>query len=258
MNQIELQSAIVGLLNSRGPMPLMNLIHPNVNEQTRRLVEELTDAPCTADAAEFNEAIWALIARKLAWIDTHQHQSANWVVHLTERGHAAAATGITNPDDPSEYMRRILTDAPATSDVVQMYLRESLRCFDEECYIASAVMLGVAAEACMLETANAFVGWLGSSAGKLKAILKNPRTFYVAKLEEFQKRLSVAKSSLPPELSDNLDLDVTAVIQLIRLTRNDAGHPTGRKINHEDAFNHLVIYARVHKRLHGLIAFFNA
>jgi hypothetical protein len=135
-------------------------------------------------------------------------------------------------------------------------LENRLKSFEQECYLASAVMLGVAAEACMLETADVFVKWSGKPAEKLKQMLENPRTFYVAKLEGFQKSLAAAKGSLPPELSDNLDLDVTAVIQLIRLTRNDAGHPTGRQIDREDAFNHLVIYARANKRLYDLIDFF--
>jgi hypothetical protein len=43
---------------------------------------------------------------------------------------------------------------------------------------------------------------------------------------------------------------------LIRLTRNDAGRPTGRRINREDAFNHLVLYARANKRLYDLVGFF--
>jgi hypothetical protein len=55
----------------------------------------------------------------------------------------------------------LLQAAPATSDVVQLYLRESLKSFEQECYLASAVMLGVAAEACMLEAAEAFVQWTG-------------------------------------------------------------------------------------------------
>ena len=155
-------------------------------------------------------------------------------------------------------MRRLLRDAPRTSAVVQLYLGESLKSLEQECYLSSAVMLGVAAEACMLEAADAFVKWSGTPARNLKAMLENARTFYVVKLEEFQKRLAAAKGSLPAELSDNLDLDVTAVLQLIRLTRNEAGHQTGRQIDRQDAFDHLVIYARANKRLYELMNFFNS
>jgi hypothetical protein len=117
-------------------------------------------------------------------------------------------------------------------------------------------MLGVAAEAALLETAALFVQWAGASADKLKKHLENPRMFYVTKLEEFQKRITVAKPDLPGDLSDNLDLNVTAILQLIRLTRNDAGHPTGRSIERADCYDHLVVYAHAHRRLHALNAFF--
>jgi hypothetical protein len=76
-------------------------------------------------------------------------------------------------------------------------------------------------------------------------------------LRDFKSALRLRKDHCPPELSDNLDLDVTVALQLIRVTRNDAGHPTGRQIDREDAFNHFVIYARANKRLYDLLCFFN-
>ena len=112
-------------------------------------------------------------------------------------------------------MQGLLQAAPATSDVVQLYLRESLKSFEQECYLASAVMLGVAAEACMLEAAEAFVQWSGEPARNLKAILENPRTFYVVKLEEFQKRLAAPRGSLPsfPALTSRVHRLATAPIR---------------------------------------------
>ena len=89
-------------------------------------------------------------------------------------------------------------------------------------------------------------------------MMANSRTFYVAKLQEFQKRLSVDKTQFPFELGDALELDVTAVLQLIRLNRNDAGHPTGKTISRDDCYSRLCIYASVHKKLHALQAFFQS
>jgi hypothetical protein len=85
-----------------------------------------------------------------------------------------------------------------------------LRSYDAECYLASSVMLGVAAETTTLETADSFVNWAGVRADKLREIMANPRQFYVYKLEEFQKRLSSTKSEIPAEMSDNLELNITA------------------------------------------------
>jgi hypothetical protein len=255
MTEEEIQTTLLKLLKP-GPIRLSELVLPAVNNNLRKVAKSRTGTDFEVQWFVVNEAVWSLVARRLAWIEIDEAHPMAWFIRLTERGKAAAESEAVNPDDPLGYMRRLLQAAPATSDVVQLYLRESLKSFEEECYLASAVMLGVAAQACMLETADAFVNWSGEPAKKLRRMLENPRTFYVAKLEEFQKRLAAAKGSLPRELSDNLDLDVTAVLQLIRLTRNDAGHPTGCQIDREDAFNHLVIYARANKRLYDLTGFF--
>lgn len=255
MTEEEIQATLLKLLKS-GPIRLSELVHPRTNDNLRNAVKSRTGIDLQVEWFAVNEAVWTLVVRRLVWIATYDTNPNQWYLQLTERGKAVADGETVNPDDPLGYMWRLLQTAPATSDVVQFYLRESLKSFEQECYLASAVMLGVAAEACMLEAADAFVNWSARTARRLKEMLENPRTFYVAKLEEFQKRLAVAKGSLPPELSDNLDLDVTAVLQLIRLTRNDAGHPTGRQIDRQDAFDHLVIYARANKRLYDLISFF--
>lgn len=257
MTQEQIQTTLMNVLNT-GPIRLSDLVLPTVNDKLRKVAKSRTGTDFEVEWFAVNEAVWSLVARRLAWIEIDQAHPMAWFVQLTERGKAAAESEAVNPDDPLGYMRRLLQAAPATSDVVQLYLRESLKSFEQECYLASAVMLGVAAEACMLETANAFVNWSGESARKLRQMLESPRTYYVAKLEGFQKCLAVAKGSLPSEFSDNLDLDVTAVLQLIRVTRNAAGHPTRRQIDREDAFNHLVIYARANKRLYDLMGFFKS
>ena len=162
-----------------------------------------------------------------------------------------------NPDDRNSYMQRLLKDAPATSATVQQYLLEALQTYEQECYLASAVMLGGAAEETTLEVAASFVKWRGKEAENLATILDNLRQFYVYKLQEFEKRLRVARREIPQEFAENLELQITAVLQLIRVTRNDAGHPTGRRIDRTDCFQNLVICANAHQKLHRLKAYFD-
>ena len=202
------------------------------------------------------EAVWSLVARRLAYIAMNETWSGDWKLMLTAKGHAVAEGTQVNPDDPSNYMKRLLEVAPTTTNTVRLYLEESLHAFVEECYLSSAVMLGVAAEAATLETADAFTVWAGPSAEKLRAHLDNPKTCYVAQLEEFQKRLAAAKPNIPTGLSDSLDLYVNSLLQLIRLTRNEAGHPTSRRLDRDACFNNLIVYASVHKRLNLLKNFF--
>src|SRR5437870_6279740 len=146
------------------------------------------------------QAVWALVARQLAYIAMDQPSSSSWRLMLTGKGHAIAEGTPLNPDDPLNYMKRLIEAAPSTTETVRLYLEEALHSVAEECYLSSAVMLGVAAEANTLETVDAFAIWAEPMAEKLRAHLKNPKTFYVVKLEEFQKRLAVAKGEIPSEL----------------------------------------------------------
>jgi hypothetical protein len=256
MDMHDLERALLKFIDLKGPLKIARLIHPAVDTLKADLQLSLSFRTA-ADGAQFQEAVWALVSRQLAWIDMSQtHGVELWAIRLTARGASVAHDEQINPEDPTGYMDKLLREVPDTTEVVGMYLREALNAYVQHCYLSSAVMLGVAAEACMLETASAYVQWAGSRADKLRDHLDNARTFYVAKLQEFQKRLATDKSQFPDDLADALELDVTAVLQLIRLTRNDAGHPTGRKIDRDACFNHLIVYARTHKRLHALKHFF--
>jgi len=54
-------------------------------------------------------------------------------------------------------MERLLEAAPRTSETTKQYLREALKSYEQECFLASSVMLGVAAEGTSLDVAASFV-----------------------------------------------------------------------------------------------------
>ena len=118
-------------------------------------------------------------------------------------------------------------------------------------------MLGGAAEDTTLDVAASFVSWQGKPAENFKKILENPKQFYVYKLQQFEKRLAAAKGSLPQDLSENIELNITTIFQLIRLTRNDAGHPKGKRVDQEECYQNLVVYANAHRKLHRLKDYFD-
>jgi hypothetical protein len=64
--------------------------------------------------------------------------------------------------------------------------------------------------------------------------------------------LEPRRHDLPVELSDNLALTFDGVLDLLRVARNDAGHPTGRYIDRQDAYVNLQLFGRFAERLEGL------
>ena len=90
--------------------------------------------------------------------------------------------------------------------------------------------------------------------GLVELYLARPRANYFALWTEFRKRIEPARKELPDGLADALTLD--AIADLIRLTRNEVGHPTGRQIDEDTARVHLAIAPTYLRKMSQLSAHF--
>jgi hypothetical protein len=256
MDAEEAQTVILRLLKANPGLQIGYLMNSDARALGTLIRSKLGIEVPTPRWDVFSQAFWELIARRLIFVGGDRSFS-QFTVHLTERGLRAANGEEFNPDDPTRYMERLLEAAPRTSDTTKQYLREALKSYEQECFLASSVMLGGAAEDTTLDVAASFVSWQGKPADNLKTILENPRQFYVYKLQEFEKRLTAAKGSIPQNLSENIELNITTILHLVRLTRNDAGHPKGRRVDQQDCYQNLVVYANAHRKLHELKDYFD-
>jgi hypothetical protein len=211
-----------------------------------------------ADKHDIAEAVWGLLARQRIYIDhTGNKDPSYWFIRLTAAGKAAIADEDWNPENVARFLRRLRERPPVVEETVIMYAAEALRCYESECYLASAVMLGVASEAAFLDAAEACAGWLGGKDGEhLAGVLSKPSTRLVARFQEFRKRLEPRKGELPEELGDSMSLTLDSVLDAIRLTRNEAGHPTGKAMVREDQFIALQMFGRCVRRLYEMKAYF--
>lgn len=207
---------------------------------------------------QINQTLWSFVGKGLVYIDIWQHAPENWEWQLTNAGVQSAKDERFNPDDPERYLARLRSSIPDLSDLVLIYVEESVHCYNHERYLASAVMIGAASEAAFLEMAQASINWLESSGAKLQEILNNPRQPYVVKFREFRKRIESRKNDLPDSLKDGMDLTFNSILDLLRENRNDAGHPTGRIILREDQYISLQMFSRYIKRLYSFKDFFQS
>jgi len=216
-------------------------------------VSEQTGCPET----EVWEALWGLVADGLVYLDTAGQGSGtdNWMWRLSAVGKRAASGGSWEPRDSEGYLSRIRREVPDIDSLVELYLTEALHSFNGRCYLATSVMLGVAAERAFLVMAQAYAESSLDGAPSLAKELARPRSNYFALWTEFRKRIEPVRQSLPNGLADPLTLD--AIADLIRLTRNEVGHPTGRQIGEDTARAHLTIaptYLRNMQQLAGHFA----
>src|SRR5215475_13743338 len=104
MNQEEIQTTLIELLKA-GPIRLSELVLPAVNNNLRKVAKSRTGTDFEVQWFAVNEAVWSLVARRLAWIEIDEAHPSAWFIQLTERGKAAAESEAVNPDDPLGYMR---------------------------------------------------------------------------------------------------------------------------------------------------------
>ena len=138
-----------------------------------------------------------------------------------------------------------------------MYLTESLQAYLKGLMFSSAVMLGVASEKAFLLLLEAFTNSLTKESKKQK-FQRLQNTFKTkTKFNKLKSEIIAMRRTLPKELEDNLESQVEGIFHLIRVTRNDAGHPTGKIIERGEAFTNLQLFPIYCKRVYGLINYFN-
>ena len=191
------------------------------------------------------QEVWQMIGDGLIYIDLETSSPDNWKLVLSEKGQHIIESGDDfSPYDPEEYLARLRKRIPLLDETVALYASESLRSFNADCYLSTLVMLGVASEKAFLLLAEAFATWLPDrQSEKLLSIIQDQKQNVIAKFTAFRKRIEPCKPKLPPEFADNMALTLDSVFDLIRIYRNESGHPTGKRPDKGDAFITLQMFA---------------
>lgn len=252
----DIKAVILEYIN--GPREYSQLLGEGFNQLRNHVRGKLQKPDITSD--KMMEIVWSLIANGLAYINYSQTSSSGWTLLLTEFGKEVAQDSSNNPDKPSQYMNDLKTRIPNVSELVLLYTKEALDAYNSGCYLASSVMLGVASESAFLEMAGSFVEWLPEDNERMNLgkIVNNPKQIYINKFLEFRKRIQSHKSDLPNELTDNMSLTMDSVLDLLRIYRNESGHPTGRQILRKDSFLNLQMFSIYLEKLYALNTFFQS
>lgn len=152
--------------------------------------------------------------------------------------------------DVSSYQQATQNEVPAIDSVTLLYLKEAMQSFKAGCILASTVMLGVATEytfLLLLEKIEASSTHKATfaSVGRERTILQ--------KVNKFKAILDGQVSNLPSEIREDLDTHFAGVLSIIRTFRNQAGHPTGKIIDREQAYVLMQLFIPYCKKMYRLM-----
>lgn len=156
--------------------------------------------------------------------------------------------------DASTYIAMVRKHVPDLDDLTKLYLEEAVGAFYAGCLLASCVMLGVAAE-------NRFNMLLDAAATSEK----HPGTFTGAakewgalrRINKFTAALQPLQKAMPQDVRDDLDSHFQGIQSVIRVARNESGHPSGEVKERDSVFVFLQLfapYARKMSQLQGWLA----
>ncbi len=177
---------------------------------------------------------------------------------VTEYGAKILNNPDYQPHDPDGYLQKLKLQVPAIDPDIIRYLEESLSCYKYSLLLASAVMLGCAAEGAMLLLIEGF-GDAIQDAREKSSYEKETKSWQInKKYQAFRKWLEPLAPRLPEALRDDLQTVLDQIFDLIRRTRNSAGHPTGKSIERDTMHAHLMMFPSYCRRVYLLIEYFVA
>jgi hypothetical protein len=141
--------------------------------------------------------------------------------------------------DTSSYILLVRTQAPGISDEAVSYLDEAIATFYADCLLACCVMIGGAAEAEFLRLID--VAKSSKTYGSFFANIPD-QDFIRKKITKFREALDKIAKKLPHEAVEDYETNFLAIQSILRIARNEAGHPTTAKLDRNNVYVYLNLF----------------
>jgi hypothetical protein len=178
------------------------------------------------DAEFVRDVFWDLFRQGFITLGIDSSHNAGWPWFRLSR-FGAEALQNQSPyrfHDTASYLAIVKKEIPDISAEALAYLDEAVAALYADCLLASCVMLGVAAEAEFLRLLD--VATASAAHGTTFAPVLREK-FIRSKITKFHTALNPLLPTLQPRKDfEDLDTNLTLIQSVLRITRNDAGHPT--------------------------------
>lgn len=155
--------------------------------------------------------------------------------HVTEEGRRWLAED-TSPHDRVAFLDSLSSDLPTELAPVIDYVDEAIASWQAGCYRASLVMIGCASELMVRHLAQALI-----DSGKVRndKKLRDGLALIPSSIANLFDEVRVALSFVltKNELTELVDRQLQPVFHQVRVLRNEAGHPSGARVDADEAYS---------------------
>ncbi len=192
---------------------------------------------------QIREIVWGLVIQGIVVPGANTNQADLPFFSVSEWGRKCLEAGEYLPHDAGQYLARLKAEISGVDASILLYLQESLVAFRSGAYLASAVMTGVGAERSLILLRDGVEAAISNHGLRQKFAEKTKGKPVKQTFDEIWKRLDPVHDELATGLKkEDVRAELSGTFDLIRKTRNDAGHPSGRQISREEAHNLLLLF----------------
>jgi hypothetical protein len=199
------------------------------------------------DDRRFRELMWSLINSGVL-VQGMDSSNPQWpFMSITELGEDYLRHGGPDVYDPDGYVKQLSARHPV-DEVESRFLYQAIGAFHADLPDAAAVMLGAAAEHLILVLADAIATTDRSVGARIEKEMNRPA---LSLLGYIGKYLEDRKGQLPRRLGEQVSTTFLGIASMIRVARNDAGHPALGAVDRDQALVLLRLFAHLRDWAYG-------
>jgi len=219
----------------------VNLSGSDIRKVLLEVVEEFSERGSFQQVSVLNEAANRLGIRHqtdleqallTAWYDQFREGHLAWgydlnnpnppFCHVTYKGRETLGSISRDPANPDGYMAHLYAEV-TLNEIADSYIQEAISTYNANCFKATAVMVGCAAESLTLELRDELVSRMKTLGKPIPQNMEDWRIRTV--LNALQREFESQKQTMDHKLRESFEAYWPAFTQQIRAVRNEAGHP---------------------------------
>ncbi|MFA5317389.1 MAG: hypothetical protein WC369_08215 [Dehalococcoidales bacterium] len=190
------------------------------------------------DTLTINEVIWDLIREGVLNPGENQANQGFPFLRLSKFGQDYISQSAPHHYDPNGYMVYLRSIVHNLDHVIEQYVFESVRCYRQQLFFASAVMIGAASEKAILLLLQALTDSMGDPTKKRKAtkLLEKPNLPDIFRTISNNLNPLITSNTIPYSVHQGSTEHLMSLLEMIRVERNDAIHPISGQVDSVKVF----------------------